>query len=148
MSATDWELLAPMDRDCFACGSDNPYGLGMRFYHREGLLRSELEVPGYLCGWDSLVHGGILSTILDEVMSWTAIHLLSPYILTMDMSVRYRRPVYVQTPLTAYGWIKERGKRRKAVVAAEIKDSENRGCTSSEGTYALFSAEQFERMGL
>jgi len=148
MSETKWQLLDQMDGDCFGCGSENPYGLGMRFYHREGVLRSELEVPGHLCGWGSLVHGGILSTILDEVMSWTAIHLLSPYILTRDMSVRYWRPVFIQTPLTTYGWIKEQGKRRKAVVAAEIRNSEDLVCTSAEGTYALFSAEQFERMGL
>jgi len=148
MTETDWELLAPMDLNCFGCGRDNPSGLGMRFSHREGVLRSELEVPGHLCGWNSLVHGGILSTILDEVMSWTAIHLLSPYILTRDMSVRYRRPVYVQTPLTTYGWIKESGRGRKAVVAAEIRDGEDQVCTTGEGTYALFTAEQFERLGL
>jgi uncharacterized protein (TIGR00369 family) len=137
-----------MDTDCFGCGSDNPHGLGMRFSHKDGVLRSRLKVPGHLCGWGSLVHGGILSTILDEVMSWTAIHLLSSYILTRDMSVRYRRPVSVRSPLTAYGWIKESGRGRKAVIAAEIRDGEDRVCTEAEGTYALFTAEQFERLGL
>jgi len=148
MPSTDWRLLEPMDTDCFGCGSDNPHGLAMRFYSKGDLLRSDLEVPPHLCGWSSLVHGGILSTILDEVMSWTAIHLLSSYILTRDMSIRYRRPVYVRRPLTAYGWIKEAGRGRKATVAGELRDEQDRVCTSGEGTYALFTAEQFERLGL
>jgi uncharacterized protein (TIGR00369 family) len=120
----------------------------MRFSRKGDLLRSDLEVPPHLCGWGNLVHGGILSTILDEIMSWTAIQVLSRYILTRDMSVRYRRPVYTGTPLTAYGWITEGGGGRKAIVAGEIRDDRDRVRTTGQGTYALFTAEQFERMGL
>ena len=148
MRETDWQLLEAMDEDCFGCGTHNSHGLGMRFYRRGDLLRSDLEVPPHLCGWGTLVHGGILSTILDEIMSWTAIQVLSRYILTRDMSVRYRRPVYAGTPLVAYGWIKEGGRERRATVAGEIRDDGDRVCTTGEGTYALFTAEQFERMGL
>jgi len=55
---------------------------------------SWLKVPDHLFGWDNLVHGGILSTILGEIMSWSALYLLKEMILTKSMTVAFVKPVF------------------------------------------------------
>ncbi len=65
--------IVSRDAHCFGCSQKNPHGLKMRFYTDDTALYSWLNVPTHLCGWDGIVHGGVLSTILDEIMGWSAI---------------------------------------------------------------------------
>ncbi len=64
------------DRGCFACGADNPIGLKMEFYSDGQTVFSWLTVSRRLCGWRNIIHGCIITTIMDEAMSWTAHHLI------------------------------------------------------------------------
>ena len=93
------------DSHCFGCSPVNPAGLQMKFYTDEKSIYSWLKVPDHLCGWNRLVHGGVISTILDEVMGWAAIHLLKVIVLTKTMTVDYIQPVFMDDELEAKGWI-------------------------------------------
>jgi len=148
MTETQWKPLEGVDRDCFACGTENPHGLKMSFESNGEQLRSFLTVRPRFRGWSNLVHGGILSTMLDEMMSWTAIHLTERFILTKGMSVAFKKPVRVGTPLSLTGYITERLSERKARVVAEIRDEEGAVCASSEGEFVLFTMEEFGAMGI
>ena len=83
MTERGWKPLEGVDRECFACGVMNDYGLKMTFESYGEMLRSFLTVKPQFRGWSNLVHGGILSTILDETMSWSAIHLMQRFILNL-----------------------------------------------------------------
>lgn len=148
MTETPWKPLAGVDRACFACGTENPHGLGMRFESNGERLRSTLTVKPRFRGWSNLVHGGILSTMLDETMSWTAIHLTERFILTKGMHVAFKKPVRVGTPLSMVGYIKERISERQARVVAEIRDEKGEVCAASEGEFVLFTMEEFGAMGV
>lgn len=136
-----------IDRTCFGCGDANPAGLKMSFKTDGATVVSDLSVPDHLCGWNRLVHGGILATLLDETMSWTAIHLLQRLILTKSMQIDYLRPVYVGMPLRLEGRMARHLSDREAEVAADLylKDGMQR-CASSRGRFALFTAEAMRRM--
>ena len=54
-------------------------------------------------GWENMVHGGIISALLDEVMSWAIMYHKKTFLVTRKMSIKYIRPVPVETPLTAKG---------------------------------------------
>ena len=135
------------DRTCFGCGDANPAGLKMTFRTDGTTVVSELSVPAHLCGWNRLVHGGILSTLMDEIMSWTAIHLLQRLILTKSMQIDFLHPVYVGTPLRLEGRIDRHLSPKEAEVTADlhIKDGMRR-CTHARGRFALFTAEAMQRM--
>ena len=70
------ELPSGRNHNCFGCSPINPSGLRMRFFTDGKAVYSRLQVPAHLCGWSNIVHGGVLTTILDEIMSWAAIRLL------------------------------------------------------------------------
>ncbi|EKD39727.1 MAG: thioesterase superfamily protein [uncultured bacterium] len=141
-----WEQLPSLDKDCFGCGSENHSGLRMTFATNGQQIRTKLTVSPQFRGWSRLVHGGVLSTILDETMSWAAIILTKRFILTKQMTVQFLRPVYVGSTLCGIGSIKEKNGDRKAIVKGELFDDQGKLCATSEGEFVLFSKEQFARL--
>jgi acyl-coenzyme A thioesterase PaaI-like protein len=71
-------------------------------------------------GFPGIVHGGIVSTILDEAMS-KAVAASGCKALTAELKVRFRRPVPLDRELAIRGWVLDRRKRRirtEAVVTS------------------------------
>lgn len=143
---TTWKPLASVDKQCFACGPENPHGLKMCFESNGTKIRSKLIIKDAFRGWSNLVHGGILATILDETMSWAVINFTGKFMLTRSMNVTFKKPVRVATALTVTGYIKEQSGERKALVVAEIYDEDGDICAASEGDFILLSKKQFLRM--
>lgn len=132
---------------CFACGHDNPIGLRMEFETDERAVRSRVVVPERMCGWRGVVHGGIVCTVLDEVMSNAAIYLLERLIMTRKIEVEFLRPVRVGQPFWAEAWVREHPHEKKAVMEAELKDEEGTVAARAEGVFALFTEERFAKLG-
>jgi acyl-coenzyme A thioesterase PaaI-like protein len=116
----------PLSRDCFVCGVENPVGLRMRFTEHVSeapgpvQVTAEYTVPAHYQGYPGVVHGGIIATMLDEVTSRTIFRGDPPrFVVTARLSVRYRKPVPVETPLRLTGRVVE-DKGRVISVAGEI----------------------------
>ncbi len=102
---------------CFVCGRDNPVGLKMQFYdNAQDSVASELTLDERFQGYPEIVHGGILASVLDEVVGRVAMvgdH--HHFMMTVVMKVQYRQPVLINTPITAVGKIvRLRGRLGKA----------------------------------
>ncbi len=148
MNTKDFTKIEHVDMQCFACGPDNPHGLKMNFESNGEKVRSFVEVPDYMRGWSNLVHGGILSTICDEIMSWSAIYLTKSFILTKNLNISYIKPVKIEDHLTATGFIKERVDDRNAIVQAQIHNERGDLCTTSQGEFALFTPQYFRTLNI
>ena len=57
--------------------------------------------------WNRIVHGGVVSTITDETMGWTAIHLFKQLGLAKTMTVEFLRPVQCEQDIAAEAGIRE-----------------------------------------
>jgi acyl-coenzyme A thioesterase PaaI-like protein len=82
------------DHLCFACGKDNPDGLHMEFESVGDAVRSRVSFPRKFQGYSDVVHGGLVSTVLDETMV-TLLNRMGYLALTAELSVRFREPVRV-----------------------------------------------------
>ncbi len=142
------ELRNRENHNCFGCSPTNEAGLKLRFYTNDEGVFTRVSVPGHLGGWQNLVHGGVISTILDEVMSWTAIYMLKRFILTKSMTVDFLRPVYILSPLVAKGEVVEKVSEREAIIQGFLYDSEGALCARSRGTFALLSLEFMKKGGI
>ena len=86
---------------CFGCGQANEHGLRMRFTrYPDGTVESRHQTEPHHCGVDTVVHGGIQATLLDEVMGVVAQLGLDPDAtpmpcVTAEMQLAYRRPVLI-----------------------------------------------------
>ena len=141
-------LPSSQHHNCFGCSPVNPSGLQMTFYTKDASVFSQVTVPDHLCGWNQLVHGGVLSTILDEIMSWAAIYLLKQITLTRSMTVDYLKPVYVNRPLNAEGKVLEIKGRHEAVMEGVLTDYDGTVCTRAVANFAIFSPAVAKRMGI
>ena len=126
---------------CFACGHMNPSGLRMEFSTDETCLISELTVPGHMRGWNKMVHGGIVATILDEIMGWGAIYLLKKVILTKSVTINFVKPVIIDTKLKAESRVLEIVSDREAVMAGTIFDEAGTILAEAKGIFALLTPE-------
>lgn len=142
------ELANGDGHNCFGCSPSNAYGLRMKFFTDEKSLFSWVRVPGHLCGWDNLVHGGVLAAILDETMGWTAIHFLKKYALTHSMTVEFHKPVHIGEEIRVKARVLEDRGKRKAAVEGYLYKGENTLCAKSTGTFRLFTTEAIVRLGV
>jgi acyl-coenzyme A thioesterase PaaI-like protein len=84
---------------CFACSTQNPIGLKLHFTMDGDVCRSSFTGGPNHQGWSGYLHGGIISTLLDEVMAqW--IWLKKIHAMTAEMTTRFSRPVPINVPLT------------------------------------------------
>ncbi len=132
---------------CFGCGPSNEHGLKMKFFGNDDMVYADIAVPNYLLGWNGVVHGGILSTILDEGMSWGAIFLTRKFILTKSMTVNYHKPVFVGDMLRVESEINERLNDREASMTGRIFNSKGELCVSSTGIMALMDMDYVKKLG-
>jgi uncharacterized protein (TIGR00369 family) len=106
------------DRYCFACGPLNPIGLRMEVSFAENRAFSRLALRQEFQGWKDLVHGGVVATILDEIMAHAVIHYVGQAVTT-SLQITYRAPLHVEDEIEAVGYVAET-KRRVAIARAEI----------------------------
>lgn len=85
------------DRDtmCFGCGKDNPMGLHLHFRTDEnGCYTSFVPQPVHQ-SYDGRMHGGLISTLLDETMGNYAYMYEHKVAYTARLEVRFRQPVRI-----------------------------------------------------
>ncbi len=128
--------------DCFACGTNNPIGLKLEFYRQGNSVCSDVVLSRNHVGWQNMAHGGIISTLLDEVMSWTVIYFRKAFSVTRRMQVRYLKPVPVEVVLTVQGTITSDGKPRTCEAEAILLDAKGNLLARGEGEFVVLSGER------
>lgn len=103
---------------CFACGSLNTSGIGLILHVEPGRCWTDLTLEHRFEGWDGIAHGGIIATILDEVMAWSLVGE-DNWGVTARMQLEFRRPVEIGRPIRAEGWV-TRSRRRVVEAAGRI----------------------------
>ncbi|TCL36228.1 acyl-CoA thioesterase FadM [Anaerospora hongkongensis] len=129
------------DRDsmCFVCGPKNPIGLKLQFREENGQYMTEFTAGQEHQSYDGIVHGGLVSTVLDEVMA-RYIYAKGLHAVTARLEVRYRQPTPIEQPLTVVGWItRERGKLYE--LAGEIRLADGTVTADGKATVVLVQGE-------
>ncbi len=119
----------------------------MKFYERveEETVVSWIYVPEHMCGYKTMVHGGIVATILDEIMSKTAAHFLHEGVVTKSISVDYLKPVTTGIEIRAEGKV-VKVEKNKVFAEGGIFDGDNRIRARSTGIFAIVTPELMVRL--
>jgi len=132
-----------ISRMCMVCGTDNPAGLHARFLELEdgdlaGVFTPREENQGY----PGRLHGGIASTILDETIG-RAINMTDPdaWGVTIELTVRYRKPVPLDDEIVAHGRItKDSGRIFEG--SGEIRLADGTVAVEAKGRYLRLPINQ------
>ncbi len=107
---------------CFVCGKKNPYGLQVNPEIRNAGAEVHIECtpPEHMQGWANILHGGIISTLLDEAITHIGIGTYDGPAVTAQLEVRFRKPAPTGVKLFVFA---ERTKvsRRLIEAKAEVK---------------------------
>lgn len=137
------------DHNCFACGGENPIGMRLHIELGEASARATWVAGDDFVGWSDKVHGGIVATLLDEVMAW-APSSFDSWAVTAELSVRYRSPAAPGERLEAKARVTDR-RRRIYEVRGEVRGADGRLVAEGTGRYLGASpsakAELKERYG-
>ena len=95
---------------CFVCGPENPDGLQIKFRMDDDLCKAEFTPTKEYCGYDGVTHGGILFSLLDDVMAnW--LYLQGERAYTAKCELRFREPAPIgKTLLLEGGLINRKGR--------------------------------------
>lgn len=107
------------DRYCLCCGEKNPMGFKMKFCYEGEKLVSETIIPKEYQGFADVVHGGVLGTLLDEMivnLYW----LKGEKAVTAEYQVRLKVPCPVNRKVLLSSWHLE-SKRSILLTAAEAR---------------------------
>jgi uncharacterized protein (TIGR00369 family) len=129
------------DYNCFGCAPHNPFGLQLEFYQDGNELVSYWEPKAHFQSWENVVHGGIQSTMLDEIGGWLVNVQLDTCGVTAKMETKFLKPL-----LFSDGMVEIRAKlvkvvRNIAIIETWILNGLGEICTKSEINYYIYSQQ-------
>jgi acyl-coenzyme A thioesterase PaaI-like protein len=124
------------DQYCFACGRNNPIGLHLQFDYGDEGVTARFVPEQVHQGYPGIMHGGLVSTLLDETMAHAVIHACG-LAVTGELQVRLRgQGVPIGTPVCLRGRVT--GQRSRLVWAeAEIWGEEDTLLAEGKGKFML-----------
>lgn len=126
----------PDANQCFVCGSDNPLGLRLSFRMDGEACRARFTPGSFHCGFDNLVHGGILYSALDDVMAnWLFLQGFRGH--TARCEIRYREPVEPGEELLLEGRLVRRKGRLAVLTGIATRAADNTIVAEAEGTFMV-----------
>ncbi|WP_022849803.1 PaaI family thioesterase [Limisalsivibrio acetivorans] len=135
----------PHSTGCFICGEENRFGLNTRFFAEDETVYTDINIPLKYCGYKNVIHGGIVTALLDETMGWAAfIYGSKDYMLfTRNLEIKYRRNTPAETDLRVVTRFTE---RRKILygAAGKIIDAEGTVYAEGKGEFAPIPEEKLE----
>lgn len=138
------DKILPNYRHCFVCGHENPRGFHNRFYVRDGHVFTKFVTESWMIGYADTIHGGVVSTMLDEIIIWAAYEAIGKFGATAELNVRFKRPLRINETYKVEGWFDE-DKGKIWLASAHIKNKENRVMAQCTGKIFPFS-EEINRM--
>lgn len=126
------QYLAKM---CFVCGTENDCGIKTQYYVLEhdrvlGICRGEDAHQSF----PSRMHGGLIAALLDEAIGRALqIHEPNSWAVTIELHVKYHKPVPLNEDLYVIGWLNSKGRIFKG--EGYIMDTSHVILATCEATY-------------
>jgi acyl-coenzyme A thioesterase PaaI-like protein len=83
----------PHTYSCFVCGEANPLGLNLRFTTDGKIVQSRFVPRPEHIGFKYTIHGGLISTVLDELMVWACAVQTKRFAYCAELNVRFSQPL-------------------------------------------------------
>lgn len=136
----------PHTRSCFVCGAHNPFGLKLDFETDGRIVQTRFVPRAEWTGFQQTLHGGILATILDEVMVWACGVQTKRFAYCAEMTVRYNLPARPNEETLAIGELVVNRRNRLFEAKGEIRNAHGALIASSTGKYIPLKAEETASM--
>jgi len=133
--------------NCFGCCPDNPIGLHLEFYEDGEYIVSTWQPGENYQGWVETLHGGIISTLIDETCGWVVTRKMQTSGYTVSLNVKFKKAVSTKEQRVTVRANVVKQMRNLVFIHAEVTDSNGDLCAEGETTYFMMNEEKAKEMG-
>ena len=135
----------PHTRSCFVCGESNPLGLNLRFRTDESRVCAQYTARPEHIGFHDTIHGGITSTLLDELMAWACAIGAGRFAYCVELNVRFKAPIRPGAEVMIEAELAENKKGRIYVTEGTVRSGDT-VCATATGRYLPIPEEELRSM--
>lgn len=136
----------PHTTSCFVCGERNPSGLNLRFESDGQVVRTTFTPAPDQIGFRGVTHGGVLATVLDEIMVWACAVATRRFAYCAELTTRFHQTAIPGHTLTVTSRLTANRRNRIFDAAAEMRDGDENLIASATGKYRPILAAQIPGM--
>jgi uncharacterized protein (TIGR00369 family) len=136
-------LLKPNpENKCFGCGGANPRGMQLTFEQDDAAsrIRGAFRLGPEYQGGANFIHGGIIATVLDEVMGKVC-RFRNARAVTAELTIEYLKPVPVDADLQIEGYELEMN-GRNIQIAGEIRNQAGQLLARGRARFVILGQKQ------
>lgn len=131
----------PDQNKCFACSRNNPIGLKLNFEESENYLHATWSPSEHYQGYNNVLHGGIIATLLDEIGAWCVNVKIGTAGLTSELKIKYLKPVFITNgDIDLRAEIKSISDRN-VILHCELFDGKGKLCSEAESDFFIYPEE-------
>src|SRR6266404_5067461 len=125
----------PHTHSCFVCGESNPIGLKLRFETDGRIVRTRFVPKPEHIGFKQTMHGGLVSTLLDEMMAWACAVETRRFAYCAELTVRFLRPLRPGVEVLAFGEVMANRRDKLFEAKAEVQGLDGTVLATATGKY-------------
>jgi uncharacterized protein (TIGR00369 family) len=129
--------LLPGYKKCFFCGPATG-GLGLELRYTDGEASCEFTASDKFQGYDGMLHGGIITGVLDEVMWWTLFMETRQMCATSKIEIEFKRPILCGKTYRASATFLQKT-RKIYYLSGLIKDETGKLCARGSASFREWS---------
>src|SRR5689334_6275406 len=129
-------LELPHTPNCLVCGRSNPHGLHLSLHVNpsDGLVTTTFTPTRDHIGFEGIIHGGLLATVLDEVMVWAATWQIKRFCVCGEMAVRFRESAVVNEPLIVTAKV-DQARTKLVLTSGQVQRPDGKILATAGGKY-------------
>ena len=138
-------IALPRFAGCTVCGdpSVNPKSLDLQCYYQDGIVTARFTPSDDEAGFPGTIHGGVLTSLLDEVSVWASSIAADAFCVTRELHTKYRQPARPGVPLSLEARVTDQG--RLITVEARARNPEREVVARSTGRFYPAFTDEWER---
>lgn len=122
---------------CFVCGPKNDSGLQVKFrLHPDGFCHARWTSTTDYMGYDGVTHGGILFSLLDDVMA-NLFFLQGEVCVTAKAEVRFRNPLQIGETVLLQSKLLSRRRNLAIIEARATRESDGTLIATTKGHFII-----------
>ncbi|MCU0784624.1 MAG: PaaI family thioesterase [Verrucomicrobia bacterium] len=136
----------PHTHSCFVCGESNPLGLKLRFETDGRIVQARFRLRPEHIGFKNVVHGGLLATVLDEIMVWACAVQTRQFAFCAELNVRFLKPLPPGEEVLVTGELTANRKNRIFEAKAAVQNVAGTTLAEATGKYLPIQAADVTEM--
>lgn len=127
--------VLPHTRSCFVCGESNPCGLKLRFETDGQIVQARFVPRAEHIGFKQTVHGGLIATVLDEIMVWACAVQTRRFAFCAELNARFRNAVRPNEEVIAVGELVANRRDKLFEARSEMTNAQGLVVATATGKY-------------